>query len=106
MAVGVPVVATDVKGSRELVVDGDTGFLVPLHDAEALADRLRLLLESETRRRYMGLRATEYARLHFDEERIAERLVRIYRLGLRGRGIVSQSGTTLGEPTPAERGAA
>ena len=106
MAVGVPVVATDVKGTRELVVDGETGFLVPLDDAEAFADRLRLLLESDTRRRARGLRAAEYARLHFDEERIAERLVRIYRLGLRARGIQIAVEAPLTETMGAERGAA
>src|SRR5207249_4295837 len=46
MAVGVPVVATDVKGSREVVVDGQTGFLVPLGDTQALGGRLSQVLDS------------------------------------------------------------
>jgi glycosyltransferase involved in cell wall biosynthesis len=106
MAVGVPVVATDVKGTRELIADGETGFLVPLGDASAFAERVRLLLESPARRREMGSRAADHARLHFDEERIVERLVRLYRLGLRGRGLAPVLETPLGGSAPAERGAA
>src|SRR5207249_3179177 len=66
-AVGVPVVATDVKGTREVVVNAQTGFLVPLGDAEALADRLGRLLDDAELRRQMGARAVQYAREHFDE---------------------------------------
>src|SRR5207247_1542928 len=56
MAVGVPVVATDVKGNREVVLNGETGFLVPLGDVPALAERLRTLLASPELRRGMGAR--------------------------------------------------
>jgi glycosyltransferase involved in cell wall biosynthesis len=87
MAVGVPVVATDVKGSREVVVDGENGFLVPLGDAAALADRLALLLERPALRRALGARGIEYAREHCDEERVTERLVELYRIALHGRGL-------------------
>jgi len=87
MAVGLPVVATDVKGSREVVVDGKTGFLVPLDDAEALAERLGILLESGELRREMGARGVEHARRHFGEEKVVERLVGIYRRALEARGL-------------------
>lgn len=86
-AVGVPVVATDVKGTREVVVDGETGFLVPLDDTGALVDRLGTLLESETLRREMGAAAVSHARAQFDEDRVAERLARIYRTALRALGV-------------------
>jgi len=87
MAVGVPVVATDVKGSREVVVDGQTGFLVPLGDTQALAGRLSQLLDSPALRRDLGARGVEHARRHFDEERIVERLVGLYRVALQACGL-------------------
>lgn len=103
MAVGVPVVATDVKGSREVVVDGETGFLVPLHDAEALATRLAQLLDAPALRREMGARAVAHVRRHFDEEQVVRRLVDIYRSVLSERGIVEVRAGETAELLWAER---
>ena len=89
MAVGVPVVATNVKGTREAVVDGESGFLVPLDDAAALAARLGQLLASAELRREMGGRASTWAREQFDEEQITKRLVDIYRRALKEQGIAA-----------------
>ncbi len=44
MAAGLPIIATDVSGSRELITDRENGFLVPIKDSNALAEKLRLLL--------------------------------------------------------------
>jgi glycosyltransferase involved in cell wall biosynthesis len=54
MAVGLPVVATDVGGNREAVLDGETGFLVLERTPEAFAQPLIALLENEDLRRRMG----------------------------------------------------
>ena len=86
-AVGVPVVATDVKGSREVVVDGRTGYLVPLNDVPALADRLAALFDSPALRGELGAAGAAHAREHFDEQRVVERLVGIYRTALAARGL-------------------
>jgi glycosyltransferase involved in cell wall biosynthesis len=78
MRAGLPVVASDVGGSREAVVEGQTGFLVARGDAEMLRDRLRrLLLDAELRTR-MG--AAGYARFHghFTFERMLEKTKRVY----------------------------
>ena len=40
MALGNPVVATDVRGNRDLVQDGESGYLVPLNDSRAMAERI------------------------------------------------------------------
>jgi len=97
MAVGVPVVATDVKGSREAVADGDTGFLVPLDDDAALADRLARLLDTPALREEMGRRGVQHAREHFDEARIVERLAGLYRDVLRRRGLAVPAPRLAGE---------
>ena len=85
MAVGVPVVATDVKGTREVVCHEETGFLVPLDDAAALAARLDELLRAPALRARLGARGSVYARRHFDEDRIVHRLLEIYRFALSAR---------------------
>ena len=54
MASGVPVVATNVGGIPEQVIDGQTGFLVPLRDANALADRTEQLLLNAPMRAAFG----------------------------------------------------
>ena len=102
-AVGVPVVATDVKGTREVVVNAQTGFLVPLGDAEALADRLGRLLDDAELRRQMGARAVKHAREHFDEEQVVQRLVRVYRNALFARGLADARQPAVAEALQVEQ---
>ncbi len=54
MAAGRPVVATDLGGSRELIVDGVTGFLVPVGDPGALAEKMIQMLSLPDRGRSLG----------------------------------------------------
>jgi glycosyltransferase involved in cell wall biosynthesis len=54
MAAGRPVVATDVGGAREAVVHGETGYLVPPGDDEAMAAHIVALLRQTERARVMG----------------------------------------------------
>lgn len=56
MAAGLPVVATDVGGTREAVVEGETGFLLRPGDVEAIADRVGRLLADRGLARAMGAR--------------------------------------------------
>jgi glycosyltransferase involved in cell wall biosynthesis len=61
MAHGKPVVASAVGGLQDLVVDGETGLLVPPGDVEALRGALRRLLEDRELRRRLGAAARERA---------------------------------------------
>jgi len=70
MAAGKPVVATNWGGSREMVVDGETGYLVPVDDASVMADRLRLLAEYPDLRRQMGEAGQRRAEELFTRERM------------------------------------
>jgi len=54
MALGKPVVMTDVGGARELVVDGVNGFVVPPEDPEALSEKILILLKDKKLRIAMG----------------------------------------------------
>lgn len=65
-AMGLPVVASDLGGPRELVLHGGTGLLVPPRDPAALAEAVSRLLEDETLRRRMGERGMALAHERFD----------------------------------------
>jgi glycosyltransferase involved in cell wall biosynthesis len=60
MACGLPVLASDIGGIRELVTDGVTGFLVPPGDSDALAQRVGRLLAEPALRDRMGQAAREW----------------------------------------------
>ena len=66
MRAGLPVIATDVGGVCEAVVDRDNGFLVRPRDAAQLADRLALLIGSAGLRRSMGSRSRRRFREQFE----------------------------------------
>lgn len=74
MAMGKPVVATNIRGSREEVVDGETGYLVPVGDVQALAAALRRLLVNPDLARQMGLAARRRAEQEYDEMMVFERM--------------------------------
>ena len=61
MACGTPVIATDVGGLAQLVREGETGFLVPGRDPDALGKRLQLLLGDAELRAQLGRQASDYA---------------------------------------------
>jgi glycosyltransferase involved in cell wall biosynthesis len=72
------VVATPVGGTPEIVVDGETGLLVPPRDARALADAIgHLLADSELRGR-MGRAGRERVAQSFSEEAMTRRMLEIY----------------------------
>lgn len=73
-----PVVATPVGGTPELVVDGETGVLVPPRDPEALAEALRSLVADPQRARRLG--EAGYARVAelFTVERMTTRVLEVY----------------------------
>ncbi len=78
MAHGRPVVATGVGGLRDLVVDGETGLVVPPRDPAALRAALeRLLAEPELRRR-LGQAGRERARERFSWDAVTEATLAVY----------------------------
>jgi glycosyltransferase involved in cell wall biosynthesis len=77
-AAGVPVVATAVGGTPEVVVDGVNGYLVPAGDPAALARRIRDALEVEERRRAMGQRGRDRIRNEFTFEAQSARYQQLF----------------------------
>jgi glycosyltransferase involved in cell wall biosynthesis len=85
-AMGLPAVATDVRGCREVVDDGVTGSLVPADDPAALAEALRALQDPGLRRA-LGAAARTRAQQHFDERRVVEIVLDAYRRVARRKGL-------------------
>ena len=77
-AAGVPVVATAVGGTPEVIADGQTGFLVPSGQPAAIADRLRQLLDSADLRARMGTAGRERMRAEFTFAAQAERYAELF----------------------------
>ncbi len=80
MMTGLPVVATHIRGAREQVIDGETGFLVPVSDEAALAEALGRLASDATLRARMGAAALARAREEYDEAKVIARQIAL--LGL------------------------
>jgi glycosyltransferase involved in cell wall biosynthesis len=74
-AAGRPVVATRVGGIPELVLEGETGYLVGRQDEAGAAGRLIELLDDPARRTRMGEAARRHARTHFDLSSNVKRLL-------------------------------
>jgi glycosyltransferase involved in cell wall biosynthesis len=78
MACGKPVVATDVPGCRDVVRDGENGFLVPARQAGPLADAIERLVVDAALRRSMGARGRARAVAEFSVEIVAAETLRLY----------------------------
>jgi len=78
MAAGLPVVATDVGGNPEVVVDGETGFVVPPRDPAALAEAILVLLKDPDRGRAMGAAGRARVAEHYTVQRMVARLEALY----------------------------
>jgi glycosyltransferase involved in cell wall biosynthesis len=79
MASGKPVVATKVPGVSEAVVEGETGLLCNIKDAEDLADKIEILLNSRELCREMGSKGMELALKHFDISTMISKTFELYR---------------------------
>jgi sugar transferase (PEP-CTERM/EpsH1 system associated) len=88
MAVGLPVVATAVGGTAEVVVDGVTGLLVPPGNSDALAQSITCLLCDPALRHKMGQAGRERVVKHFSVGRMVEQTERLYEQLLVEKGIL------------------
>lgn len=82
MAAGKPVVSTNAGGSRHLVKDGATGFIVPVADSQALASALYHVLTDETQAVKMGCLARQLAEQRFRASIVAEQTREVYDIAL------------------------
>lgn len=78
MACGKPIVATDVGGNAESVIDGETGLIVPTRNPEAMAKAIKKLLNSPQLRKKMGKAGRRRMEKHFSKERLIEDMDKFY----------------------------
>lgn len=85
-AMGLPIVATDIRGCRQVVDHERTGLLVPVRRPDALADAIESLVADPRRRRAMGDAGRVKAQREFDQRTCVETTVDVYRRLLRRAG--------------------
>jgi glycosyltransferase involved in cell wall biosynthesis len=78
-AAGLPAIVTDVGGLTDIVVDGETGFLIHPGDVQTLVARLHLLMSDPSLRMRLGRAAQARAEVRFDVRKNAARIVEILR---------------------------
>ena len=76
MAMGRAVITTDAPGCRETVVDGDNGFLVPIKDADALAQAMLRFIEQPELFAQMGLRSRAIAEEKYDVHKVNAQMLK------------------------------
>jgi glycosyltransferase involved in cell wall biosynthesis/ribosomal protein S18 acetylase RimI-like enzyme len=77
-AMGLPVVATDIRGCREVVEDGVNGLVVPVREPGTLASAIRKLGDDPALRERMGRAGRQRAEERFDESKVVEKVLRTY----------------------------
>jgi glycosyltransferase involved in cell wall biosynthesis len=77
-AMGLPIVATDIRGCRQVVEEGRTGRLVPVRNAVELARAVSDLVSSGSERDAMSAAARTKARREFDQQQVIERTLAVY----------------------------
>lgn len=77
MAIGRPVITTDVPGCRDTVIDGVNGFSVPKWNPQALAEKMIYFIEHPEQVRIMGDQSHKIATEKFDAEKVNQRLLEI-----------------------------
>lgn len=77
MAIGRPIITTDVPGCRDTVLDGVNGFLVPKWDVKALVDRMCFFIGNPEQINIMGKESYKIACAQFDVDKVNKKLSKI-----------------------------
>ena len=77
MAMGRPIITTDTQGCRETVEDGKNGFLVPIKNAEAVADKMIWFIEHPESIQTMGEESLRLVNDKFDVNKVNDSMIRI-----------------------------
>lgn len=75
----VPVVSTNVGGVQNVMIDNETGFIVPKNNARIFADKLLVLIENEALRNEMGQKGWAFVKERFHFERLVKEMGHYYK---------------------------
>ena len=78
-ASGIPVLSTDVGGVRDIVLEGDTGYIVPKGDLEEYVKKMLDLIENEKKREFMSQNGWPFVRGKFHYERLVREMEEYYK---------------------------
>ena len=81
-----PVIGTDIEGDPELILEGETGLLVPPRNPDALAQAILRMLENPTRAKAMARAGRKRVEAHFSMTQKVQRTEALYRRLLDARG--------------------
>jgi glycosyltransferase involved in cell wall biosynthesis len=76
---GKPVVATNAGGVKDIVLNNETGFIAEPGDADAIFEKLKLLIENDELRKAMGEKAKQYATANFSKQKEVESYKQLYK---------------------------
>ncbi|KAF1085946.1 putative glycosyltransferase EpsD [Sporotomaculum syntrophicum] len=77
-SMGIPCVATDIRGCREVILAGSTGYLIKPGDSRSLSEVLRKLLLDDRLRLKMGSAGRTRMQLYFSETEVARKVMAVY----------------------------
>lgn len=77
-ASGIPVIASDVGGTREWCIPNQTGILIPPNDSSALSNAIQDLLQHPKRRSELTKNAYSFVRKHYNSEKSIQKLLQLY----------------------------
>lgn len=77
-AIGRPIITCDSVGCRDTVLDGKTGYLIPIKDSRSLAEKLQVLLDDASLRQQMGRNGRRYAEEKFSLEDVVQAHLTLY----------------------------
>lgn len=86
-AANIPVISTDVGGVRDVVIDGETGFIVPSKDVSAFSEKLLKLIEDEKKRLEMSQNGWTFVKDKFHYKTLVKNMEQIYAKLLKNKGI-------------------
>ena len=79
-ATNIPVVVTDVGGVRDIVLDNETGFIVPPRNIDAFAEKLKILVTDEKKRAKMSQNGWKFVEEQFHYKTLAKNMEQLYRM--------------------------
>ena len=82
-AMGLPSIVTDINGSREIVLDGENGVVIPSKDSGALYEAMRDFVEDDDRRGRMAAKARDLIASRFEQSYVRQCLKDFYRTVLK-----------------------
>ena len=78
MAASKPVIASDIEGVNEIIINGQNGFLVPPANASALAEKINLVLSDKPLAKSISAKGKEHVTREFSTERMVAGVTNIY----------------------------